>query len=437
MKKLLQLSISLLLVFSLFIACSKDDNTVIQYSLSVEVNPVEGGSVSPAGGMYDDGETITLLATPSPEYIFKNWSGGASGTSNPTTTIMNSNKAVTAVFEKRQYPLTIEIEGEGTVTEELLSSKSASDFPSGSIVQLTAVPVNGWEFVEWSGDETGVSNPVTVSVDKSKNIHVKFQPILYNQIIGKWDVNNLSNKPSSKKSNSKNDDTNAAKTTDGECVVYSLVFNSDGTFILSLSSGEIQGTFTFDSVNSIVLTNVGTVTNISITSGALTFSLSLTNLCSIDGNADNDEDYEEGECVSFLDCNDENVWVKQVENGYKYIRITNNINNIWLENFLFDTTRQCTLSSVNNQTSEFDIILLENDITQMTYVLDNTPNGDVNVIVSITADNHLSVKYDYINNDLDETVNYLYDYNEFDYPINMRTVYSGNSNSETTTIEYY
>jgi hypothetical protein len=91
MKKLFQLTVSLLVIF-LFITCSKDDSTVVQYSLSVEVTPVEGGSVSPYSGTFDEGETITLLATPSAEYIFKNWSGGASGTSNPTTTIMNSNK---------------------------------------------------------------------------------------------------------------------------------------------------------------------------------------------------------------------------------------------------------------------------------------------------------------------------------------------------------
>ena len=101
--------ITLLFVATLFISCSKD-NPIIQYSISIQVSPAEGGSVSPTSGKYDDGETVTLVATPSAEYIFKNWSEEASGTSNPTTIIMNSNKAVTAVFEKKQ-PLIIEITG--------------------------------------------------------------------------------------------------------------------------------------------------------------------------------------------------------------------------------------------------------------------------------------------------------------------------------------
>ena len=394
---------SLLLVLTLFITCSKDDNTVVQYSLSVEVNPVEGGSVSPSSGKYDDGETITLLATPSLEYVFKNWSGGASGTSNPTTTIMNSNKAVTAVFEKRQYPLTIEIEGEGTVTEELLSSKPASNFPSGSSVLLTAVPANGWEFVEWSGDHTGVDNPVTISIDKPKNIKVKFQPILYNQILGKWDVNNLSIKPSYNKSSSKKDDIILAKITDGVCIVYSLVFNSDGSFVLSLSSGEINGAFYFDSANSIVLNDTGKVDNIHITNNVLNFHLNLNNLCSSDETAEDDEDYVEGECVSFLDCNDGNVWLLQTAEGQKFMRMTNDLENIWIEHYTFDEGRHCMSQSMTNQTSDYSVILLENNIEQMTYVLANTLEGDVSAIMSITADNNLSVMYDYVNDALDET----------------------------------
>ena len=57
------------------------------------------------------------MATPSPEYIFKEWIGGVTGTTNPISVTMNSNKNITVVFEKRMYPLSIIIEGEGTVTE--------------------------------------------------------------------------------------------------------------------------------------------------------------------------------------------------------------------------------------------------------------------------------------------------------------------------------
>jgi hypothetical protein len=44
------------------------------------------------------GETATLTATPDPGFVFKNWSGDASGADNPLQLIMDSNKSVTANF---------------------------------------------------------------------------------------------------------------------------------------------------------------------------------------------------------------------------------------------------------------------------------------------------------------------------------------------------
>jgi len=77
----------------LFTTCQKDD-TIIENSIIINVSPPEGGNVPPGSGTYENKAIVTLKATPSPEYLFKNWSGGASGTNNPTTVIMNSDKNV-------------------------------------------------------------------------------------------------------------------------------------------------------------------------------------------------------------------------------------------------------------------------------------------------------------------------------------------------------
>ena len=47
---------------------------------------------------------------------------------------------------KKQYPLTIEIEGDGTVTETVIKQGLATDYNSGTIVELTAEPTGDWEF---------------------------------------------------------------------------------------------------------------------------------------------------------------------------------------------------------------------------------------------------------------------------------------------------
>ncbi|UII27141.1 T9SS type A sorting domain-containing protein [Fulvivirga maritima] len=66
------------------------------YSLTTSVQGQ--GTVSPNGGTYNSGASVTLTATPANGWVFSNWSGAASGSSNPVTITMNSNKSVTAVF---------------------------------------------------------------------------------------------------------------------------------------------------------------------------------------------------------------------------------------------------------------------------------------------------------------------------------------------------
>ena len=158
-------------VILLLFSCSKE---LISYTLTATANPAEGGSVSPSSKQYDAGDVATITATPSSEYLFERWSGSASGTSPSITVTMDSDKAVVANFIKKQYPLTIEIEGEGSVTETVIKQGLATDYNSGTIVELKAVPEDGWEFIEWSGDLTGSENPKQITIDKAKTVNVKF-----------------------------------------------------------------------------------------------------------------------------------------------------------------------------------------------------------------------------------------------------------------------
>lgn len=68
----------------------------VTYSLYTSVD--SGGVVSPSGGTFSSGDTVTLTATAHSGWRFDHWSGDASGTSPYTTVVMNSNKNVTAHF---------------------------------------------------------------------------------------------------------------------------------------------------------------------------------------------------------------------------------------------------------------------------------------------------------------------------------------------------
>lgn len=98
-------------------SCEIEDRTTTPtYHLIVSASPFEGGSlaVSPSSnstdlnadgipdyGPYTEGQSITVTPQPDPNWVFEKWEGNASGSSNPLTIIMNSDKNITAVFVRR------------------------------------------------------------------------------------------------------------------------------------------------------------------------------------------------------------------------------------------------------------------------------------------------------------------------------------------------
>lgn len=161
--------IVVLLIF-LFVACSEDD-PIIQYSISVQVTPVEGGSVSPSSGMFNEGESISLLATPSAEYIFKKWSGEESGTSNPKTVVMKSNVSITAVFEKK------DTDSDGVADDVDICPNTpigeTVDNKGCSISQMyTYIPDDNFEqaLIDWGFDNIMDDYVLTSNIEDMKSI---------------------------------------------------------------------------------------------------------------------------------------------------------------------------------------------------------------------------------------------------------------------------
>jgi hypothetical protein len=117
---------------------------------------------------------VTLTAEPNEHWVFKQWEGDGSGSSTPLQITMNSDKSVVGVFVKRDYPLTITIEGEGTVEEKIVTNPGGKVYPHGTTVELTPKPTNGWVFSSWGGDLTGSETPKRIIIDKEKKVTVKF-----------------------------------------------------------------------------------------------------------------------------------------------------------------------------------------------------------------------------------------------------------------------
>ncbi|MBM3238485.1 T9SS type A sorting domain-containing protein [Candidatus Poribacteria bacterium] len=143
------------------------------YSLTTSANPPEGGNVDPSGThTYDAGTQVLLTANPidSTKYRFKHWSGDASGSDNPITITMDKDKKVIANFI-RIYPLTTSVSpsGSGRV------SPSGGTYDEGTTVSLTAAPSPNYRFYHWSGDASGTSPTITITMDKDKSVIANFK----------------------------------------------------------------------------------------------------------------------------------------------------------------------------------------------------------------------------------------------------------------------
>ncbi len=160
-------------IIFLFANCKKE---IPQKQLTVNVTPIVGGSVTPSYGTYAMGSTVKVLATPSAEYVFKEWTGGFTGTTNPANVVMNLDKTVIAVFEKREYPLSLTLIGSGAVKEEIIKIATAStNYKSGTTVRLTPQPSNGYQFKGWSGDNTSTTTPLDLVISKATNLTCTFE----------------------------------------------------------------------------------------------------------------------------------------------------------------------------------------------------------------------------------------------------------------------
>ena len=145
------------------------------YTVSVDITPSDGGTVSPSlEESYEDGKNIQLLANPGDDYVFAGWTGDMEGSVNPLPLTVSQDFNITANFELKNYDLTVNIEGEGSVKENVLEAKS-KQYEHGTAVELVATPAEGYRFAEWKGDVTGTDNPAEITVEGEKEVTAVFE----------------------------------------------------------------------------------------------------------------------------------------------------------------------------------------------------------------------------------------------------------------------
>ena len=150
-----------------------DDSSTDTVTYTLTLTASEGGTFTPESGSYNENEYVELLATPDSTYVFVNWTGSSTSSDNPLSVTMDADKNYTVTFERKQYPLSIIVEGEGAVSEEIITNGRVEDYDVGTLVQLTANPSEGWKFDKWVELDVD-TNPLEVSITDSVTLTAKF-----------------------------------------------------------------------------------------------------------------------------------------------------------------------------------------------------------------------------------------------------------------------
>ena len=148
-----------------------------KYDLTV--NQTENGDAN-GSGTYDFEDQVSISATPITGYLFDEWTGDTSYLSEPTSpqtivTIPAGNVSITPQFRRNQYTLTVNPTENG-------DANGSGTYSFEDQVPISATPIPGYLFDEWTGDSSYLSEPTspqTIVTIPSSNISITptFRPI--------------------------------------------------------------------------------------------------------------------------------------------------------------------------------------------------------------------------------------------------------------------
>ena len=146
------------------------------YTITTVANPIVGGTVT-GSGVYTFNYSLTVTATASTGYTFKNWTenGTVVSTNASYTFNVQFSRLLIANFQINSYTISASADpaAYGTVA-------GAGSYDYGETAVLTATPTTGNKFVSWTENGAVVSNYSSFEfiVTSSRTLVAHFEPIV-------------------------------------------------------------------------------------------------------------------------------------------------------------------------------------------------------------------------------------------------------------------
>ena len=137
-----------------------------EHKLSITSN--NGGSVNFSEGIFPDGATVSMTATPDSHYNFVRWEGNdaINGVTNPFISItMTEDENIRAVFAPVLYPLSVSTDP--ALSGVIETTNNQFEFPYGTEVEITLYPKSNYTFTNWSGKVTNPNAKTTTVLIES------------------------------------------------------------------------------------------------------------------------------------------------------------------------------------------------------------------------------------------------------------------------------
>ena len=200
----------------------------------------------------------------------------------------------------------------------------------------------------------GCSSDEMVESNQEMPVSSNFE--LSGNIIGKWDIQNSGK--------------NVAA-----CRIFNIVF-SQNEFTINYTGGQINGTYTVNSETEISLSSTGNITNILISNDNISLKISIDG-CEVNANGIKDDNYNDGDCLTFLECLDGFYFSEDGEIDDAVITFFNEPNGVFYEAYYFNDNCYEVENPFNSESvSGYSVELIQNINNELILKVDEGDNFD-------------------------------------------------------------